>query len=383
MDNESYCAHLNMIYECANDISLWEPCLIAISNSIKARSGSISKDNLLTTKSSWSIRSNFPPDMLEAYNKNLDTDIWVEWLAKHPQKTFMASHEIIPQKDYLNSDMFHRYGKCADIYYATGLHIRHDNNIGIRIAFQRGKHQGGFKHHTLNYLNRLLPHMERSIALNKRMVELKIDKQFNDDLLNQFSFPIFILDSNHTIQLTNHAAESLLKTTDRVCVHKTKITKIKGIKPNLLSESLSNASMPDALYSENSQLINRFIGKDENNKQSDWVIEIFPCKIPVNSYSHSLFGSVHSNYSVLTIHDTGQGTLSSHRVLLEDFKMSPAEIDVAALIAQGLSPKEIADCRHRSLETIRTQIKTINSKLGASRTSQTIALINKLSTVNA
>lgn len=380
MDSDTYNRHLNLIYDCAQAPSLWEPCLDAISHSIKAKSGCISKDNLSTTKGQWSIRANFSPDMLEAYEENVDTDIWVEWLAKHPQETFQASHEIIPQKDYQNSDMFHRYGKYTDIYYATGLHIQHAQDTGIRVAFQRGKHQGGFEPHTLAYLNRLLPHMQRTIALNKRMVELNIDKQLSDELLNQFSFPIFILDSNHTIQLANQAAESLLNITDRVCVHKNKITKIQGIKPNLLSEALSTASMPDALYSENSQLISRFICKDENNKQTDWVIEVFPCKTSVSSYSHSLFGSVHSHYCVLTIHDTGKGTQSSHRVLLEDFKMSPAEIDVAALIAQGLSPKEIADCRHRSLETIRTQIKTINSKLGNSRTSQTIALMNKLST---
>jgi len=47
-------------------------------------------------------------------------------------------------------------------------------------------------------------------------------------------------------------------------------------------------------------------------------------------------------------------------------------------VSEGLSPREIADARERSIETIRTQIKQIITKIGLSTSNALIAHINSL-----
>lgn len=58
--------------------------------------------------------------------------------------------------------------------------------------------------------------------------------------------------------------------------------------------------------------------------------------------------------------------------------LTSAEIEVARLVAQGLSYKEIANTRGRSLSTIDHQLRSIRSKMGVSSTSNLIRLLSNL-----
>ena len=55
--------------------------------------------------------------------------------------------------------------------------------------------------------------------------------------------------------------------------------------------------------------------------------------------------------------------------------LTRSEIEVARLVAQGLSYKEIARVRQRSLSTIDHQLRSIRSKMGVSSTSNLISLL--------
>ncbi len=55
--------------------------------------------------------------------------------------------------------------------------------------------------------------------------------------------------------------------------------------------------------------------------------------------------------------------------------LTASEIEVARLVAKGMSYKEIARTRHRSLSTIDHQLRSIRQKTGASSTSELVSLL--------
>lgn len=67
-----------------------------------------------------------------------------------------------------------------------------------------------------------------------------------------------------------------------------------------------------------------------------------------------------------------------HTMLTRILGLTPAEADVASLIAEGFSRDEIAARRNVSPQTVHTQIKTIFAKADVSREAQLAALINRL-----
>jgi DNA-binding NarL/FixJ family response regulator len=69
----------------------------------------------------------------------------------------------------------------------------------------------------------------------------------------------------------------------------------------------------------------------------------------------------------------------SRPALKPDFlaKLTSSEIDIARLVAKGLSYKEIARIRGRSFSTIDHQLRSIRQKTGMSSTSALVSLLAK------
>lgn len=77
----------------------------------------------------------------------------------------------------------------------------------------------------------------------------------------------------------------------------------------------------------------------------------------------------HETVSVFHYGRRGSGALDA---------LTSSEVEVARLAAQGLSYKEIATIRGRSLSTIDHQLRSIRSKMGVASTSNLIRLLSKL-----
>lgn len=85
---------------------------------------------------------------------------------------------------------------------------------------------------------------------------------------------------------------------------------------------------------------------------------ISPIKLRMNSkesaQKHFLITSVESNLSTVACNIIGKS-----------FGLSPAEAQVAGMLADGCSPSEIADLREVKITAVRTQIVNIKNKIGA------------------
>lgn len=66
------------------------------------------------------------------------------------------------------------------------------------------------------------------------------------------------------------------------------------------------------------------------------------------------------------------------QALRRRFGLSPQEIDIAILLSEGRSLREIADGAKRSYETVRTQLKSIFFKTGTSRQVELVSVISRL-----
>nr|WP_051362073.1 helix-turn-helix transcriptional regulator [Solimonas soli] len=68
---------------------------------------------------------------------------------------------------------------------------------------------------------------------------------------------------------------------------------------------------------------------------------------------------------------------SAQHIALREKKLTHAEIEVAAMLLQGRRMAEIAERRHVSIETVRSQVKTIYSKLGVANQVELLATMRR------
>jgi len=77
------------------------------------------------------------------------------------------------------------------------------------------------------------------------------------------------------------------------------------------------------------------------------------------------------------ISDPQQRDSASQQILGELFALSPAEANVAILLARGLSLAEVSEAQNISPHTARAQLKSIFAKTGASRQAELVRMVIK------
>jgi DNA-binding CsgD family transcriptional regulator len=68
---------------------------------------------------------------------------------------------------------------------------------------------------------------------------------------------------------------------------------------------------------------------------------------------------------------------ASQQILGELFGLTPAEANLAILLARGLSLREASATQHISLHTSRAQLKSVFAKTGVSRQAELVRLVLK------
>jgi DNA-binding CsgD family transcriptional regulator len=84
------------------------------------------------------------------------------------------------------------------------------------------------------------------------------------------------------------------------------------------------------------------------------------------------------NHALLVMHDLQDAPPINLRLLVESFGLTRAEARVAGLLAEGESPADIGLILDLAMGTIRTHLRMIASKLGATRQSEVVRLLTRL-----
>lgn len=155
----------------------------------------------------------------------------------------------------------------------------------------------------------------------------------------------------------------------------------------IISHNQISQNLFPNLHSFNS--LDFLIEKDKN-----WVIErIRDLKKPINaqeSYSTLLesnpeenvaafifaTNAVNRNYFALLLSNIKDLSSIDPAFLSKTYKLTPTEIDISKLLAQGLNIKNISDEKYKSEATIRTHVKNILRKTGAQKQSELIRILS-------
>ncbi|MEZ5738398.1 MAG: helix-turn-helix transcriptional regulator [Burkholderiaceae bacterium] len=78
------------------------------------------------------------------------------------------------------------------------------------------------------------------------------------------------------------------------------------------------------------------------------------------------------------LHDLSIARTIDPFIVAEVFDLTPAEAQVSVMLANGLSPEQIAAKRHVSTLTVRTQLRSVHAKIGVSRQADLVCLIREM-----
>lgn len=254
--------------------------------------------------------------------------------------------------------------------YASGTLLLEEGSVSVILGVHRGLGSAKFNEAELSVCRRLASHLTQ--ALRQHQVHLHRQKTtgLGAALLNRLRTPIALLDSDRRILHANAAAASiiasgtiLVEMAGRLYCQQQRSD--KSLVAVLQAMHLTPQSGPDPVLTPtgfvraSSPTSNRHVGLFLSAWRPEETLDAFGDQ-PV---------------AMVMIHEPGRRLVLDTYAVAKCFDLSPAEAKIAVAIAEGHSPENIAKKHAVEVSTVRTQLKAVYLKTGATRQADLVSVL--------
>lgn len=272
--------------------------------------------------------------------------------------------------DYMNQQFVNRNEFYQDFLipggarYAMGIWLDQDSERKTVFGLHRSLGQKPFGNSDQKTAERFINHLQRVWRLQKHTKNLQYQAELGARAIDAFALTMLIVDKKATILHLNNAAEKLLNT--RFAGLKSSAGRLSADSPEdnhklaaLVIQATTAPALGGAMFLRS--------GHDLRTRQ------VFVTPLPAAS---PFVKDWQAPLALILILETGL-SLSSVQLLGKLYNLSPAELKIVSALLAGKSPEEYALEAGVSLNTVRTQIKTLYRKTGTSRQSELVALLSR------
>jgi DNA-binding CsgD family transcriptional regulator/PAS domain-containing protein len=360
---------LGSLYDAAADPALWDDFLKQLADNSAARSAALvmhdKRCGLHTVARNWAV----DPHGTRLYQEHYGAvDIWATKAAGMAMQEWQGtSEQLCSAPEFSRSEYYNDFLRPLRIEYAAFALLERTGNREATIGLYRGPDQQKFRVSELGLLRFLTPHIRRAFSLHLHFSHLKEQSAGMETALNAFATGVVLLGAGGKILVMNRSAESIVGQNDGLIAVRGELRAQRPFESSRLVKliyEVDTTSAGTGLSAGGSLLISRAER---------------PCLqvvvTPVRNFPVSVPGPVRA---IAFVSDPIQRMRPSQDVLRALFGLTPAECGVALLIADGNSPREIAQTLGVSANTLKSHIASIYAKTNTSRQSQLLRLLLRL-----
>ncbi len=242
---------------------------------------------------------------------------------------------------------------CAILARETGRHSL--------VSFQRTSDRGGFDAEQEQLIHHLMPHLQRVAKLRLQLDKVESSLALGNQVLNALGFPVLVLDFSRNLIMANSAGHHWLAQPDCPLAGK----RAPDIQTNVRA-LLDRASGVHAVARSTG-----FYLPATATSAGEYLLAL-PLREP-NRHVADGPGNV-----MLLIQRAGWSPLPARQVLSDLFRLTAAELRLLEALARVHQLPAAADQLGVSVETARSQLKSVFSKTGTRNQSELAALIMQL-----
>ena len=336
------------IYEAAAFPDEWPAVLHEV-----ASKGEAAGAGLLVRRSDAWIGWRISPaiaDGLDAYLRSGKsvTSIAHHRLAASDREGFLADHQLFSEDEYLGDPVTTAWATPYGLHHGAAAGIALPGGSYAIVQVQRLRGQPPFDQGAIDQLNVFRPHLARAAVLASRWRLEKLTAM--TEALQLIGLPAAVLDGLGRVVAANRLIEGL-------ATHVTWLARDHlTLKDRAAATTLRQALMAAG-------------GRSFPVNGVEGATPIVAHFIPTAGQSRDLFEGA---FGLLVLGPLRGAEAPIVRTL---YDLTPAETEVAVLLAQGLAPAEIAERRSIALNTVRNQIKGLFGKTNTNRLGGLIALL--------
>jgi DNA-binding CsgD family transcriptional regulator len=361
---------LGPIYDCAINPDMWPQTLRRIADALDCQNGHIFLLDAKLQKFLLSISCGIPDEWLARQADHvveLDERVREPEVIALPQdEPFIASRdfseEVLATSRYINE-----WARPQGLVDAAQLHfLRTVTRLGAA-GFGRHESVGTFEGPAVELVRQLAPHLRRSLQISDLLEMKSIQNEVMTTALDRISAATIIVDTGERVV---HASEKARKLLD------------EGITINLSHNRLTTPDRRAA--SRLSDALRAATGVGEGSALSYFGVRLpgrddVPCLAHVMPLLGTMARSrVGARATAAVFITEADSTPLRVECLAAAFELTPAELNVLSLIADGMSLVEAASRLGIAESTARTHVKNLHRKIGVERQSELVALVHRL-----
>lgn len=283
-----------------------------------------------------------------------------------PERQVVSLIEFVSVNDWLNSEFYKNFMEPVDVFHVLGADINTLDGTQCRIRISRGRSDPPFSQADKDLLTLFLPHLERAVVLHTHLNRMESERNLYAGAVDQLAVGTIILDQDGKVLQKNRLAEHLLEEKDgiklvndglQIGTPRDNQQFRQLVKQALLSQKSSNPSVVEAMR------VQRPSGRAD--------LGIVVRSVPPSEWSEGK----HCPAVAIFISDPEQESSAPQEIVRALFDLTPAETQLAMLLANGLTLDEASDELGISRNTARAHLRSIFSKTGVTRQTMLVRLI--------
>ena len=359
---------ISRIYDAAVDSQLWPEALAEILRFVGNSGTHLWLMNGQTSEVTHSIHVNMPDKMIEEYNGDV-IKVCPRWAnaRKHPDRTFLFDYQHIDEGRIDSNEYYHWLQTKGDrIRYYLGGRLRVGSSLeGFQsLAFRKQEGHSQKKH--LERFSRILPHVQHAMQIGQQMGTWHFVAQSAVETLNKLSHGVVILDDAGKLMTHNQCAEQFLKSPYRILLKGDRLTLLDAVVDQQLQLLISQCL---ATVAGKAQFPGGTINIPGNSHIAPLCVHVYPMKLPPGLFKLERSAVVLFLFGPITAGDFDE------TVLRTVFGFTSAESRLVAAILKGTTISGASKKLRISINTARTQLKSIFARVGVHRQADLVRLV--------
>lgn len=313
----------------------------------------------------------FDPAYADAYRQHfIHLDCFAPFYDNAPIGAVVIGDECIPWERQRKTEFCNDFMLAQNLRHVMGAMLARDDRHYLQFGLQRELGQSAYGDEDRRLVRLLSPHVARAVQINHKMAEVTAQKHWALSALDRLRVGVILLDGRGRPMHLNRAAERLtsgrkgfVAGRDGLALHSS--TETARLR-RLISDAAGSATGQNS--AAGGCLRVRSAGSGEATMQFQ-VIPL-PRGLSERPWENALPGSCVAVF--VSVH--GGQRLPWHRVAAMH-GLSRAEARLASLLAEGISLEEAAEALQVSIQTVRSQLKSVFAKTGVTRQAELVALL--------
>ena len=306
------------------------------------------------------------------YQEHAGDNIWMQKFHAGPMPRpgdVIASHRLLDEADLVRHKYYNEFLKRYGFFASVGavLEVRERELTTVTILRDRGP--GTFRKDEERYLARVAPHLRNVYRVEQRFAAARSARAVLAEVLDRLPTAVIALDPELRVVLANGAAERLLAGGDGI--RRSQGAVVIGDQGAARSLRQAVAGLARALKGEGAAAGCAFL-----IARPSFLRPYTATAIPVRPIVPR--GAAGNACCLLLVEDPEEQVMPPERRLMDIWGLTEAEARVAALLAAGHAPREVAGTLQVSFNTVRTHLQRIFAKTDTARQGELIGLLTRL-----